>query len=293
MLFEELKFDAVEFYETFTPIKKDITVPSNLVEFTEAMSKHHRLELNVKTTDPILSESKLETDPNKAIVLYSGGIDSTWSLLYGREQGLTLYPVYIKGLNPPTSSREVKACEKVLSKLGLTLTLYKHSPHLKKLHRSEDNIIATPESLGKLQYALMLCKELILKEKIGKVIVTVDEDNVIFNNPNSMLDEEDEELDWFSDTEISMQTFLPFLEEFVGAEIEGVYPTDSKANKIKKLFEEDLFDDTCSCVLNPMFFAGHRKKHYAPKYPNMCGVCWKCKENLKFISESEKDQSSL
>ena len=116
MLFEELKFDAVDFYETFTPIKKDITVPSNLVEFTEAMSKHHRLDLTIKTTDPILSESKIKTDPNKAIVLYSGGIDSTWSLLHGREQGLTLYPVYIKGLNPATSSREIKACEKILQK---------------------------------------------------------------------------------------------------------------------------------------------------------------------------------
>ena len=59
MLFEELKFDAVDFYETFTPIKKDVTVPSNLLEFTEAMSKHHRLDLNVKTTEPILSESKI------------------------------------------------------------------------------------------------------------------------------------------------------------------------------------------------------------------------------------------
>ena len=293
MLFEELKFDAVEFYETFTPIKKEVTVPSNLHDFTEAMSKHHKLDLTIKTTKPILAESKIKTDPNKAIVLYSGGIDSTWSLLHGVEQGLTLYPVYVKGLNPATSSREIKACEKVIQKLGLNLTLYKHTPYLKKLHRSEDNIITTPESLGKLQYALMLCKDLILREKIGKVIVTVDEDNVIYHNPNSMRDENDEQVRWYSDTCISMQTFLPFLEEYVGAEIKGLYPSISKSNKIKKLFEEELFEDTCSCVLNPMFFAGHRKKHYAPKHPNMCGVCWKCKENLKFIAESEKDQSSL
>ena len=80
----------------------------------------------------------------------------------------------------------------------------------------------------------------------------------------------------------------------VGSKIKGLYnPLEKKSDKIKKLFEKEIFDQTCSCVLNPMFFAGHRKKHYAPKYQNMCGVCWKCKENLKFIAESEKDQSSL
>jgi len=288
MLFEELKFDAVGFYETFTPIKKEVTVPSNLVEFTETMSDHHELDLDITTTDPILSDAKIKTDPNKAIVLFSGGIDSTWSLIHGLEQGLELYPVYIKGLNPATSSRELKACTQIIEKLGLTLTVYKHLPQLKRLHRNDENIIETPESLVKLQYALLLCKPLILDHKIGSVCITTDESNVIFHNQSTYGRQ------WFSDTQKSMGSFLPFLSDYVGSKIKGLYnPLEKKSDKIKKLFEKEIFDQTCSCVLNPMFFAGHRKKHYAPKYQNMCGVCWKCKENLKFIAESEKDQSSL
>ena len=282
MLFGNYLYDAVDFYLSVTPIKKEISIPSNLEPFAKAMSKHHNLDLEINLTSPIHSETKIETDPNKGIVLMSGGIDSTWLLVHGIEQGMEVYPVFVKGLNPAQSSREIKSCEKITKKLGLDLIVYNHHSSLKKLHRSEDNIIPTPESLGKLQYALMLCKDLIRKEKIGKVLVTVDEDNVIFNNPNSMRDGNDE-LDWFSDTEISMQTFLPFLEDYVGGEIEGIYPCISKPNKIKKLFEKGLFEDTSSCVLNPVFFAGHRKKPYAPKYENMCGVCWKCKENLAFL----------
>ena len=114
-------------------------------------------------------------------------------------------------------------------------------------------MIETPESLAKLQYALMLCKDLIRKERIGSVLVTVDEDNVIFHNPNSMSDENDEELDWFSDTEESMATFLPFLSSYVGGEVKGLYPTLPKSKKLKTLIEKELFELTCSCVLNPMF----------------------------------------
>jgi len=287
MLFEKLLYDAVDFYKSITPIKKEISIPSNLEPFAKAMSEHHDLGLEINLTDPVKTEPKIETDPNKAIVLLSGGIDSTWLLVHGLEQGMKIYPVFVKGLNPAQSSREIKSCEKTTEKLGLDLTVYKHLPYLKKLHRSEDNIIPTPESLGKLQYALMLCKDLIRKERIGKVLVTVDEDSVIYNNPNSMLDEKEKQLDWYSDTEESMQTFLPFLEEYVGANIGGLYPSISKPNKINKLMEKGLFEDTSSCTLNPVFFAGHRNKSYAPKYENMCGVCWKCKENLAFLEQAQ------
>lgn len=285
MLFEELKFDAVSFYETFTPIKKEVSVPSNLVPFVKAMSVHHRLDLSISESTSISSEEKFELDEKKCIVLFSSGIDSTWSLTYALENGYSLYPVFIDGLNPATNSREKKAGLQICGSLGLTLHVFKHFTQLKKLHRSKDNMIETPESLAKLQYALMLCKDLIRKERIGSVLVTVDEDNVIFHNPNSMSDENDEELDWFSDTEESMATFLPFLSDYVGGEVKGLYPTLPKSQKLKTLIEKELFELTCSCVLNPMFFAGHRKKPHAPKHENMCGVCWKCKENLKFLKQ--------
>jgi 7-cyano-7-deazaguanine synthase in queuosine biosynthesis len=287
MLFEEINFDAVSFYEAFTPIKKEIEVPSNLVPFARAMSDHHRLDLSISESTPISSEERFETDPQKCIILFSSGIDSTWSLTYALDKGLTPYPVFIDGLNPATNSRERKSSLEICDRLSLGLNVCKHAPSLKKLHRDKANLIETPESLAKLQYALMLCKDLIRKESVGSVLVTVDQDNVIFHNPNSMSDENDEELDWFSDTEQSMTSFLPFLSDYVGGHVEGLYPSHPKSEKIRALQERDLLELTCSCVLNPMFFAGHRKKPYAPKQENMCGVCWKCKENLKFLKQLE------
>lgn len=287
MLFN-FAFEAVSFYETFTPIKKEISVPSNLVPFAEAMSAHHGLGLSISALDAVISEEGFDLDPQRTIVLFSSGIDSTWSLVHALEEGLTPYPVFIDGLNPATNSRERKSSLEICERLGLELNVYKHAPSLKKLHRDGANIIETPESLAKLQYALMLCRDLIRKESIGSVLVTVDQDNVIFHNPNSMSDEKGDELDWFSDTELSMTSFLPFLSDYVGGEVRGVYPSHPKSEKIRALQERGLFELTCSCVLNPMFFAGHRKKPYAPKQENMCGVCWKCKENLKFLKQLEE-----
>ena len=275
-------FDAVDFYESFTPIKKDIKIPKNLKSFAEALSNHHSLDLNIELTDPIINE-KTELNNKKALVLFSSGIDSTWNLVKGIDLGFEIYPVYIKGINPSTSSQELKACQDIVDNLGLQLTVYKHPHSLKYLHRSESNLFDTVESLVKLQYSLLLCKDLILKEKIGNVIVTVDENNVIYHNPNSMRDEDNKQIKWFSDTIISMETFLPFLSDYIGAEIKGIYPSIQKHEKIKCLMEKGIFELTNSCVCNPVFKAGHRKKHYAPKYENMCGVCWKCKENLKFL----------
>lgn len=286
MLFEDLTFDPFSFYQTFTPIRKNLSVPSNLVPFTRAMSAHHNLDLVISETREIRSDARVELDPKKALILFSGGIDSTWSICHALEQGLTPYPVFIDGLNPANNSRERRACEALCERLGVPLQTYKHHAKLKKLHRSEENLVETPESLAKLQYALLLSKPLILRERIGSILVTVDEDNPIFhNNPYAMFNKEGDELVWFSDTEVSMQTFLPFLSDYIGGEVKGLYPSAPKTEKIRKLFQEGVFEDTLSCILNPMFFAGHRNKPYAPKYENMCGVCWKCKENLKFIAE--------
>ena len=279
-------FDAVSFYETFTPIKNDVSVPLNLLPFAEQMSTHHSLNLNISTTEPVKRTRKHELDYKKCIVLFSSGIDSTWSLVYALENGLTPYPVYIEGLNFSVSSREKKSCLEIVDAIGLNLTVIPHATSLKKLHKSEDNIIKTPESLAKLQYALMLCNHLIITEKIGSVLVTVDEDSDIFNNPTSQLDDNQEEIEWFSDTPESMETFLPFLSDYVGAEVKGLYPKVNKVEKIKLLMDKGLFRLTTSCILNPMFFMAHRKRNHAPEeYMNMCGVCWKCKENLKFLSE--------
>tara|TARA_B100000073_G_C23643259_1_gene537532 strand:- start:182 stop:1054 length:873 start_codon:yes stop_codon:yes gene_type:complete len=286
MFFEYNFYDGVSFYETFTPIKKEVEVPLNLLPFAEQMSEHHSLDLVISTTEPIKSSEQYEMDNNKCIVLFSSGIDSTWSLIYALENGLTPYPVYIEGLNSSVSSREKKSCLEIVDKLGLNLITFKHQSNLKKLHRNEDNIIKIPESLAKLQYALMLCKQLFIEERIGQVLVTVDEDSAIFNNPTSQLDENQEEIEWFSDAPESMETFLPFLSDYVGGDIEGLYPKVAKGEKIKLLIDKGLFELTTSCILNPMFFIGHRKKNHAPKeYMNMCGVCWKCKENLKFLAE--------
>ncbi len=286
MFFEYGFYDGSSLYETFTPIKKEVEVPSNLLPFAEQMSKHHSLDLVVSTSEPIKSSQQYELDDSKCIILFSSGIDSTWSLLYALENGLTPYPVYIEGLNPAVSSREKKSCLEIVEKLGLNLITFKHTSSLKRLHRSDDNLIETPESLAKLQYALMLCKNLFIQERIGQVLVTVDEDNVIFHNPNSQLDEDQKEIEWFSDAPESMETFLPFLSDYIGGNVKGLYPKAPKGEKLKTLIDRGLFKLTTSCVLNPMFFAGHRKKSYAPKdYPNMCGVCWKCKENLKFLEE--------
>ena len=74
MLFEELSFDAVSFYETFTPIKKEISVPSNLVPFVKAMSDHHRLDLSISESLSISSDDKFELDEN---VLYYSQVGLT------------------------------------------------------------------------------------------------------------------------------------------------------------------------------------------------------------------------
>ena len=95
MIFE-FAYDGVSFYETFTPIKKEISVASNLVPFGEAMSAHHGLGLSVSALEEVISEERFDLDPQKCVVLFSSGIDSTWSLLHALDRGLTPYPVEVQ-----------------------------------------------------------------------------------------------------------------------------------------------------------------------------------------------------
>ena len=283
MLFETT-FNAETFYKKFTPILKEISVPENLVPFAECLSEYHELDLELTVEPKVFVEPQDGGDQKKAIVLLSGGIDSAWCLLWALEQGLTPQPLFVDGLNASQNSRERKAVQVLCDKLGLPLITYKHPTHLKKLHKDPSNIFKIPESFVKLQYALMAIKDDIRKEDIAGVIVTCPTNQPEYIDPTAPKKENGEPLTWFQDSEESMETFLPFLSDYIGWDFKGYYPVTMKELKIKALMDKGIFEDTCSCVCNPMFFSGHRKRS-KPKYSNMCGVCWKCKENLAFISK--------
>ena len=218
-------FNAHDLYTAFTPIRDEVNIPSNLEVFAKAMSDHHDLSLKINTRDAVKSGQTIELNENKALVLLSGGIDSTWSIVQAQQKGYEVYALFVDGLNPTSNSRERKAVKELCDRLWVNLKIIKHHPSLKRLHRSEDNKIETPESLAKLPYALMLGEHFVREHRIGSVIVTVDQDPI---------------LDWFSDKPVCMETFLPFYSEYIGGEIKGLYPLVSKVQKVRDLKDAGL-----------------------------------------------------
>lgn len=276
MLFEPT---AEMFYKLFTPIRGDtlLEIPESLVPFAEALSKYEGVPLQIESTPEGALAPPYESDPTRVAVLLSGGVDSAWSLLYALENGLTPYPIFIEGLNRMASPKEKSASEAICTALGLKLFSYKHATHLKRLHRDSANAISTPESLVKLPYALLLSEGLLKSERVGGILITSDLDDPDWAYPISE--------EWWSDTAKCFQLFLPYLERYLGTSITLLAPQVSKPEKIKALMDKGLFELTFSCMINPMYFASNQKRS-GVSYKNMCGVCWKCKENLRFIKRA-------
>lgn len=290
MLFEDLietPFDAEIFYKRFTPILKDISVPENLASFAECLSTYHSLDLNISLEPKVISEPREGGDKRKVIILFSGGIDSAWAALWALDQGLSPHALFVDGFNKAQNSRERVASKVLCEKMGIPYLVYNHPSHLKTLHKGDSNIFKIPESLVRLQYALMAVKDYILNNNIAGVVSPTEPDEPEYIDPTAPRQENGLPLTWFQDSEKSIQAFLPFLSDYIGWDFQGYYPFALKEDRIKVLMEKGLFEDTCSCVCNPVYFAGHRKRSAkAPRFTNMCGVCWKCREVLAFMSKA-------
>lgn len=272
---------AKEFYRLFTPLKSEMVIPNSLKEYADGLAEHHQ---GVKITymeDDNLLDAELfkddlpvieDLDEKKAVILFSSGVDSTWSLIEHIKLGYEVYPVFIKMLNPAISSKELKAVNVLKEKLNLNLTVIEHPKDLRLLHKDQylsDQI--DKESVVKNQYALLLLVNLIREHKIGTVICI-----------NDHID--DGSITMYSDTPKAYHIFEDVLRKQVGGGLKFSHITVPRKEKVKVLLDMGLFEYTASCYMREMFFKAHYNKQ-KPPFKNMCGVCVKCKWNLQIFKE--------
>ena len=263
--------NAKEFYKLFTPLKPEHTVPYSLKAYADGLAEYHSVNISYIDEESISKEPIEDLDEKKAVILFSSGVDSTWSLIEHIKLGYEVYPVFIKMLNPAISSKELKAVNVLKEKLNLNLTVIDHPSELRLLHKDQylsDKI--DKESVVKNQYALLLLVDLIREHKIGTVICI-----------NDHID--DGSITMYSDTPKAYHLFEDVLRKEVGA-LKFSHITVPRKEKVKVLLEKGLFEYTASCYMREMFFKAHYNKQ-KPPYKNMCGVCVKCKWNLQIFKE--------
>lgn len=261
-----------DFYIIFTPLKEQIKVPIYLKQYADGLSSYYDNKIKIEYYDEGI-DTKIEEnlDPKKAVMLFSGGIDSTWSLLKHLELEYEVYPVFINELNPAISKKELIAVKNLCLKYNLKLTLIDHLSALKRLHSGQFlNEKLGFESVVKNQYALLLLEDFIRQNKIGTIIYIVDH-------------EDDDEDIYYSDSSQAYENFQSYLRLKIG-NLNFSNVTVKRLEKVKKILELNLFEDIASCYMPVRFFKAHYNR-MKPPFKNMCGVCFKCKSNLKIFKE--------
>ena len=264
-------FDPTDFYTALTPTQRGVVLPSSLEKYAEGLEKFLGLSLNFTfeefqfyTSDVVLSEKR-------AILLFSGGVDSTHTLIANLDKYEKIVCVFIENLNPSISSREKRAVMKWASHPKVDLVFLKHHKDLKRLHRedpiltNEKNIKNLLESQVKNQYGMYLCLELIEAHRTGVFLVPMD----IEGDPDTA-----DYDDVYSDTRESYELFGGFLKELCGVRIE--FSEEYKRAKISLLVEQGQFGETWFCYMSQLYFKAQQNRT-KPPFSNMCGACWKCK----------------
>ena len=294
--------DPDAFYRLFTPPTPSgcLAVVPSLAPYARALVAYHGLDgAAVHAGGHDARPRAVELDPRRALLLLSGGVDSTWLLLDAQKKGYEVVPVFVDMLNPTVSYREMPAARAVARAAGVRLRVVTHAKALRKLHRQPPNLLvhgaATKESVCKNQYALLLCLPLLESERCGTVLVSggMTRDPTRPNATASYFSDERAAYELFAGHLRSLYPRLamhivvasrasPASETAPGSAVSVA--NVSYARKVADLVETGIFGATHSCYMRAQFFQHHHDRTGAP-YEHMCGCCFKCKLLLRVLHE--------
>src|SRR6478609_8841438 len=258
-----------EFYTLFSQLPKDVVVPKTLVKYTKALYKHHKLPLDKVKGTTTTTEIPVSSKPNKktAVLAFSGGLDSTATLLWAQKHGYNVTPVFVDMLNPSISHREKKAVMSICRKLGVKPLIIQHSIEMRRETSYKSHNL--DENPAKNQYIWM---------RLIPIAQNLNAGTIFFGDTERPVEEEK----YFSDTDKSYVLFGEHSTNLVK------HPPvfKNKEDAMKLLFSHDpqLFYKTSSCYSRSMYFNSNRKRSGAPK--NMCGLCFKCKRLMELLEKT-------
>jgi hypothetical protein len=131
------------------------------------------------------------------------------------------------------------------------------------------------EYICKMQYCELLLAPLIVKHQVGNITIANDFDEKDFNSKS-----------YFSDQQVSFKSFHDFFCLILGSKINLNFKGRgiSRLDKTKILLNCDWIKFVSSCYCNAQYFESRRLENRIPIELNMCGACFKCKED-KIIYE--------
>src|SRR6478609_2538955 len=267
-----------DFYTLFSQLSFEPKVPKTLVKYTKALYKHQnvplgRVHLSHSSTKQII-QPPIAPKKKIAILAFSGGLDSTATLIWAQKHGYTVYPVFIDMLNPSISYREKKAVQSIARKFNTKLIVLEHDINMRRETSYKKHDLH--ENPAKNQYIWLRCLPIAIQYNAG---------TIFFGDTERPEDEEK----YFSDTHKSYAVFQEHTPDLIK------HPPifKDKVDAVKLLWDTDpkLFYKTASCYSRPVFFKSNNRRSGAPK--NMCGMCFKCKRLIEVLQIVKKQTKSI
>ncbi len=274
------------FYESFSTLPSALSIPKELEEYTKNLYEFHKrpqpsLDTSIKISNPITP-----LNPNRVLIPFSGGADSTAAILWAKEKGFDCYLFHVSSLNQAAATREEKAVVAIAETFGMSdkLIQIKHPTNLKKMKAYQTYQLS--ESPAKNQYIWLQALSYMQQFQCGKIIFSIQ------NSGNAS---------HFSDTPPSFNLFQLLATALIGQH-QWLSPYQTKTEYLKALIVHDrqpstpqLFSMSSSCFRRDQFFLQNQKvsrSQYDDVQDNECGSCKKCVD-LRDIRQQIRDELNI
>jgi len=267
------------------PMPHAATWPRELQYYFKALSKTYKFRIDYKYSDSfIFPFSKVELIKENVLTFLSMGKESLWSLnITLRNNNLRkIVVVFVNNANFGSNSREYNkfiqfsdwfSRNNIDSRVSFETVEYNLG--LLGVQNKEENLKVNfekpKEPLAKIQYMQLLCVPLIRQHRCGLFVAPMD-----FEEKNCT------DCSHFGDQPVSYLSFNNFFCKYIGGDIKLKFNglSVSRKDKIIHLIKIDWFKFVSSCYMNWNFFEMYRSINKMELNLNMCGSCWKCKEDL-------------
>ncbi|NGX57490.1 MAG: 7-cyano-7-deazaguanine synthase [Chlamydiae bacterium] len=299
--------NSKNFYKNFSVLPKEISVADELEGFTRELYKFYSIEPTITLTGASTPYARVELDPNKVLIPFTSGIDSTAAALIAKKDGKEVVLFYIDDLNT-NASRERDSVVRIAAKLGLTLVMGKHirkeevavKKELKK-HWSIDKSKKRPR--GSKKISIKNQKESPVKNQfIHHIALGIMQQYGCGTYLNPGQDENNDT--HYSDTVEGCAAFHRYACRLIG-DHEVVNPVlKTKEAYIRTLLElgdDEIFKDVNYCLKNNGTITYNRKNSKEENIiktaipfstDNNCNLksCWKCKEVASLYEKITKGE---
>jgi hypothetical protein len=264
-----------------------------LKPYFEAIAATYRLRTNfIYRSLSLATYSTIQLNELNVVTFLSMGKESLWSLSITLENILyeKIIVIFVNNASYGGSYREKQKFIEFsdwFTKNGIDKRVQFHQLNYeysligiqKKEEIIEVNGSKLKEPLCKLQYMQLLCVPLIRANLCGKFIVPQDYKEINYDR-NS----------YFGDHPLSFTSFNSFFCRYIGGSLSVLFQgiEITRGNKTLRLIKINWFQFNSSCYMNWNYFDKFQENSRINPNITMCGVCWKCKIDLKMIKENSE-----